>query len=452
MRETFFVYGLSFFVLGLTSSLIAITNKTYYVFLDKLIFFGLFIFIKGIIEWQHVFLPLRFEDLYSNNFFVNLGHRLTVSLAMIFLCIYAVELLTVLNRKLHILRYVISLYFIAFYVFFFIFQGNLFITDMVKWSIDFEIACRRFLLIPGGLVAAVAILIRSARYQNKIALHISTSIFGILIAGYTLFVGIFVNDIDYTAVGEKPFTFVQFTGIRIEVAEIFFILSMLICIVIITYLLNIEYSSEKMHIRDVILLDSERERISRDMHDGSIQSLYGLSMRLGYMNIADAQHSIGNVISDIRNYIYDNLAKELHYDNLEEGINNLLNELRQATSLDIKFVYSNQMQTELQKKLIQNIFFIIREATLNIIKHASASQAEITVTIDVNSIHATVKDDGIGILKYNNHAGMGLITMRKRVEETLGGTFTIDFKKGTTLEIYIPMEEHYIDYKKSSLS
>jgi signal transduction histidine kinase len=92
----------------------------------------------------------------------------------------------------------------------------------------------------------------------------------------------------------------------------------------------------------------------------------------------------------------------------------------------------------------RNIFLLLKEALHNVVKHAGAKQVYIGITIDNNSIHITVQDDGKGIpaeqLKQN--AGNGLSNMHQRIKD-LNGYMDIKNDSGTTLHLHLPLLKNH---------
>ena len=93
----------------------------------------------------------------------------------------------------------------------------------------------------------------------------------------------------------------------------------------------------------------ERERIGMDLHDGIIQSLYGVGLSLqnamlqmdtselvGKQHIDDALDSINDSIRDIRAYILDLRPRQLRNQDLYMGIESLIREFRANTLVDVE--------------------------------------------------------------------------------------------------------------------
>jgi signal transduction histidine kinase len=85
-------------------------------------------------------------------------------------------------------------------------------------------------------------------------------------------------------------------------------------------------------------------------------------------------------------------------------------------------------------------YFIVSEALTNVLKHANANHAVVTVHAEDRRLQVEIGDDGIG--GADPQRGSGLIGLSDRVE-ALGGTLqlTSPSGRGTTLLIRLPIEE-----------
>jgi signal transduction histidine kinase len=100
----------------------------------------------------------------------------------------------------------------------------------------------------------------------------------------------------------------------------------------------------------------------------------------------------------------------------------------------------------------ETLYRIAQEALNNIVKHAQAQAATVTLYNDAGSIYLIITDNGVGLStlvdqaqqvesqpQIKSGAGLGLMTMRERAE-LLGGTFQLKSAsgQGTTVVATIP--------------
>jgi two-component system sensor histidine kinase UhpB len=103
---------------------------------------------------------------------------------------------------------------------------------------------------------------------------------------------------------------------------------------------------------------------------------------------------------------------------------------------------SEQVDT-LNRKITIQIFRVVQECLTNIVRHAEASQASITLQIEQKPeerLRLEVSDNGRGCEDGNIKAGFGLLGMRERIQ-SLGGEFCIDtrLQGGMRIAASIPL-------------
>ena len=85
-------------------------------------------------------------------------------------------------------------------------------------------------------------------------------------------------------------------------------------------------------------------------------------------------------------------------------------------------------------------YFVVAEALTNVVKHAGAKRAEVSVRIEDGTLHVAVRDDGVGGAQAD---GRGLVGLRDRLE-ALDGRLLIDsmMMRGTLVAAEIPLSGH----------
>jgi signal transduction histidine kinase len=197
----------------------------------------------------------------------------------------------------------------------------------------------------------------------------------------------------------------------------------------------------------------ERQRISQDLHDSIIQSLYAISLSLedlpdvmaedradGVARTDKAIDGIHATIRDIRNFIMG-LQPELLADaDLRAGLETLAAEFRANTLIDLELDIESGLP-RLSRDLETNILAITREGLSNIARHSQASQATIDLTQRDDVLRLTVSDNGRGFVtgEPRSHSQHGLANLKARAE-TLGGTLAMKSEQGagTRLEVEFP--------------
>ena len=215
----------------------------------------------------------------------------------------------------------------------------------------------------------------------------------------------------------------------------------------------IENARLHSNLRRVTILE-ERERIGMDLHDGIIQSIYGVGLALENARQAlredpesadgrlqKAMDDLNRTIRDIRNYILDLRPRQLRGESLIEGLGRLVSEFRQNTKIEVSLAGPKEPLVDLRPVNAMALFHICQEAMANIAKHANASK----VTIDLWSTSSRAlleihdNGDGFELEKASKTVGHGLANMQTRVANVGGDLDIITAPgEGTTILAWVP--------------
>lgn len=205
----------------------------------------------------------------------------------------------------------------------------------------------------------------------------------------------------------------------------------------------------------------ERNRIARDLHDSSVQSLTGLvhktelCMRLADMDtvrvkleLQTMSDTIKTIINGMREIIYNLRPMSLDNLGLAVTIDAYCLQLKKNYDLEVSF-QNPEEEPELPSIWKVTLYRILQEACRNVVKHAKASRMDIILSYEDKKLKLAVKDNGIGFdmisgtedSKEQAH-NFGLSMMKERVK-LLGGTIQIQsvVGEGTTVCVEIPLQE-----------
>jgi len=199
--------------------------------------------------------------------------------------------------------------------------------------------------------------------------------------------------------------------------------------------------------------EAERQRLSRQMHDGPAQALSNfilqteIAMRLMDVDNAQAREELNNLKSSamstfqkVRNFIFELRPMMLDDLGLSPTIKRYADTFKEQTGMDVTVTVSGQ-ERRLESYIEVMIFRALQELLGNAARHSQASNVKALIDMGENSIRVTVDDNGRGFstdtLKHGNSLGLNLI--RDRVE-MLGGTFELDstIGKGSRIMLSIP--------------
>jgi signal transduction histidine kinase len=198
----------------------------------------------------------------------------------------------------------------------------------------------------------------------------------------------------------------------------------------------------------------ERERIGMDLHDGIIQSIYGVGLSLESAlhsfeeDPKDAkervQHSIESLnqaIRDLRGYILDLRPRQMGTEGLLSGLNRLITEFRANTLAKVQISGADHDIKDLPQAHSMVLFHICQEALANVAKHAKAKQVEISLWATDERVLMEIHDNGKGfeMEKMSVTIGHGLANMQTRAR-SVGGDVDISsvISEGTTVLAWVP--------------
>ncbi len=190
----------------------------------------------------------------------------------------------------------------------------------------------------------------------------------------------------------------------------------------------------------------ERDRISMELHDGIIQSIYAIGIKLELMRLSAPEHAeqltainadLNRVIEDLRRYIRDlRVGVELSL-TLREQMNDLAKRFREVCSARLVMDVSNI--TNLNEDRLHALLQITREALSNIVRHAHATEVYVDLHETPTHITLVISDNGKGFDPKTTTPGIGLRNIRQRVRQ-LEGTVEIESRlgRGSTITVMLP--------------
>jgi signal transduction histidine kinase len=196
----------------------------------------------------------------------------------------------------------------------------------------------------------------------------------------------------------------------------------------------------------------EKNRISRELHDGIMGKLAGIRMNLYIIKKKTDPETIARCLeyveeirvieTDLRLLSHD-LNKNIFSSaqNIEQKIQALIDDNKGINTTNFQLFIDEQIAWEELKYVVKlNIYRILQEALQNVNKYAKASEVRIQIMQVQRNIVVEITDNGIGFNPSATIEGIGLKNMRERAAE-LGGTLTIDTapKMGATINLLFPI-------------
>lgn len=205
--------------------------------------------------------------------------------------------------------------------------------------------------------------------------------------------------------------------------------------------------------------EEERKRIARELHDETTQSLLGLLMKLEAAGKTPSEASSidSDMLMDVKNLAVETL----------DNVRRIIHDLRPSVLDDLGLLSAIRWYAEarfgsvaikarveltgedrsLAPEIETALFRVVQEAIANIVRHAEAHNAVISVELEDAAVRIEVEDDGKGFdveairRQADKAVGLGLLGMEERIA-LLGGRFQIESNPGggTRLVIEVPLD------------
>jgi len=191
--------------------------------------------------------------------------------------------------------------------------------------------------------------------------------------------------------------------------------------------------------------DTERSDIGKELHDNINQLLAASKMYIDMaqsgglnskMYLSRSSQYTREAIEEIRKLskgLTSDIIKNL---GLTEAIDKIARDTMEMSSLKISVLLQRFEENDFDDKFKLNVYRIIQEQLNNILKHASATSASITLKRLTRSLVLTISDDGVGFDTCKKQKGIGLANIKSRAITYKG---TADFvcltRKGCTLTV-----------------
>jgi PAS domain S-box-containing protein len=209
--------------------------------------------------------------------------------------------------------------------------------------------------------------------------------------------------------------------------------------------------------------DRERRRIARELHDGTAQNLFAISLNLSTLRQRGVSPAASNILSDCET-LCDASLKELrtmsyllHPPMLDQGgllpaLRWLADGLGKRSGLKVKLDAPAGMD-RLPMHLERDLFRIIQEALSNVFRHSGSTTATVSLERHPREVILQIRDFGRGM---SNHTtgeengdepspGLGILSMRERLRHAGGRLEIQSNEQGTTIIATVPFQEESAD-------
>lgn len=343
-------------------------------------------------------------------------------------------------------------------------------AGITQWYWVSEVWSRYMIGLPASLVTAVGLFMQRAEFHRE-KLHaqsrglVASAIFfgiygltaGLVVPRQPFWPASFIN-------GEAFFDLI---GIPVELVRTLAAVGVCIATAQVMSIFTIETARRLYQSEEERTIFRERERIARDLHDGMLQTLYGIGLGLKEMTtlLPDEltelkSKSIGlmressRAIADLRLSISGLHAEETHGTDLLKAMRECADQVSRISHLPISFEVEGIREDamaegpSISQSLQDHMLWFLREGLSNVVRHSGAEHAAVMLALEEDTLILRISDDGIGFIPAavaqsetaSEHHGLRNLAARAA---QVSGTFLIESTpgNGTRLLLQVPVPE-----------
>ena len=217
-----------------------------------------------------------------------------------------------------------------------------------------------------------------------------------------------------------------------------------------------EEELRKLPARLLSAQDQERRRIARELHDTTAQNISAINMNLvrleresvspsGARILADCQALCEASLREIRTLSYLLHPPTLDEVGLLSALGWLVGGLQARSGLRVTLEAPPAME-RLPTALERDLFFVIQEALLNVVRHSGSDTADVRIECQATHVILQIRDEGRGMSRAQSpeqpgdwsFVGVGIPSMRERLRQNGGDLEILSNPQGTTIIGTVP--------------
>ncbi|MBW2455659.1 MAG: PAS domain S-box protein [Deltaproteobacteria bacterium] len=222
----------------------------------------------------------------------------------------------------------------------------------------------------------------------------------------------------------------------------------------------LEHQQELEELSAQLTFVEERQRrvISAELHDGVGQNLVAIKIKVGMLQseglgetgqtmVGEALTLVDEAIKDVWSLTFELCPPMLYEVGLTAAIDWLLGQFRQRHGLELS-LRGEDKDVPLSDEARGALFQCVRELLQNVVKHAEAGRAEVSLQVAAGFLVIQVSDDGAGFVpplvfpEDADQGSFGLFMVRERMRQ-LGGRVEYDCAegKGSRIGLHMPVDD-----------
>lgn len=220
-----------------------------------------------------------------------------------------------------------------------------------------------------------------------------------------------------------------------------------------------EFNNDVIRLKFLETQELERQRIARDLHDSTVQSLTGIIYKTEFCTklmdidankckseLTSMSKTLHEIINEMRELIYN--LRPMSYDDmgLNTTIEREISKLENIDDINIHYNVEGNIN-DIKSVISLTVLRVIQEACNNIVKHAEAKNVYVNLHRNEDELIVTIEDDGKGFdiknlnsISKDDYSGFGLSMMHERVF-LLSGEIEMqsEINKGTKIKVKVPL-------------
>ena len=188
-------------------------------------------------------------------------------------------------------------------------------------------------------------------------------------------------------------------------------------------------------------LENERQRMSRELHDGVCNDLLAIEMNISSgMSIGSTLNLIGTCREAVRRISHELMPPEFAYANIDEVVRFYVNKQAEANYGKVAINYSSSINdadwNNVPDRVSLEVYRIIQESVGNAIKHSGANIIEVQMNLDGTDLAVTVTDNGT--FKNVKGKGLGVESIKRRANSIKGElSYSLNENNGTSVQLNV---------------
>lgn len=188
----------------------------------------------------------------------------------------------------------------------------------------------------------------------------------------------------------------------------------------------------------------DRERISRELHDGALQSVYAVGLGLAHCRnifatqpervpalISEMMDSINGLVAELRQFLLTLEADAVQGGSLETMLRTMARRVEVTTATRVMVQVDSTVAAALPDAQALHLMNLLREAVSNAVRHGRPTEVRVSLSATAGGWRLEIRDNGCGFDpdKTDGASGHGLRNLRARATE-LGARFVLESRPG----------------------